>query len=150
MILINTSSRLPTLVGPYSVIVQPVEWPKGHFSGVEGIQWLGDRFDWDSTKGVIVQWADPHAVLSVPAVAPVKVAVEEPTSFNVVLKGFDPSTKIAVIKLVRELTGLGLKEAKDFVEGAPKTVKEGLAAQEAVALCDRLMAVGGLVERVAS
>ncbi len=126
MILINTSSRLPTIVGPYSVIVQPVEWPKGHFSGVENIQWLGDRFDWDPSKGTIVQWADPHAKLDVPVVTPVKVAVEEPTSFNVILKGNQPTAKIAVIKLVRELTGLGLKEAKDFVEAAPKTVKDVL------------------------
>ena len=52
-------------------------------------------------------------------VAPVIVKAEEPTEFKVILEGFDPAKKINVIKVVREITGLGLKDAKDAVEGAP-------------------------------
>src|SRR5262245_50891449 len=55
----------------------------------------------------------------------------EKTEFTVVLAGFDAAKKINVIKIVRELTGLGLKEAKDLVEGAPKPVKENIAKDEA-------------------
>src|SRR5437763_1134974 len=63
------------------------------------------------------------------AAAPVKA--EEPTEFKVILEGFDPPKKFNVIKVVREITGLGLKEAKDAVEGAPKTVKEGVSKEDA-------------------
>ncbi|MBI2804826.1 MAG: 50S ribosomal protein L7/L12 [Planctomycetes bacterium] len=63
------------------------------------------------------------------APAPEKAA--EPTEFRVVLEGFDPAKKINVIKVCREITGLGLKEAKDLVEGAPKAVKEGLSKEDA-------------------
>src|SRR6185312_10571487 len=62
------------------------------------------------------------------AAAPVNV---EPTEFRVVLEGYDAAKKINVIKVVREITGLGLKEAKDLVEGAPKPVKENIAKEEA-------------------
>jgi large subunit ribosomal protein L7/L12 len=55
---------------------------------------------------------------------------EEPTAFNVILEGFDAAKKINVIKVVREITGLGLKEAKDLVEGHPKPVKENLDKAE--------------------
>jgi len=61
-----------------------------------------------------------------------------PTEFNVVLEGFDAAKKINVIKVVREITGLGLKEAKDLVEGSPKNVKEGLGKEEAEALKKKL------------
>jgi large subunit ribosomal protein L7/L12 len=57
--------------------------------------------------------------------------VEAKTEFTVVLEGFDAAKKINVIKVVREITGLGLKEAKDLVEGAPKPVKENIAKEEA-------------------
>jgi large subunit ribosomal protein L7/L12 len=70
---------------------------------------------------------------------------EEKTSFNVVLKGIGDK-KIQVIKEVRALTGLGLKEAKDLVEGAPKTVKEGLSKADADAAKKQLEAVGAVVE----
>jgi large subunit ribosomal protein L7/L12 len=65
--------------------------------------------------------------------APVAAAAvaAEPTEFRVVLEGFDAAKKINVIKVVREITGLGLKEAKDLVEGAPKPVKEGLSKEDA-------------------
>ena len=66
------------------------------------------------------------APVAVAAAAPAEAAAaEEQTEFDVVLEGFGDN-KIAVIKVVREMTGLGLKEAKDLVEGAPKAVKEGL------------------------
>src|SRR6516225_7658134 len=62
----------------------------------------------------------------------------EPTEFTVQLDGFDPAKKINVIKIVREITGLGLKEAKDLVEGAPKPIKENLPTAEAEALKKKL------------
>ena len=72
--------------------------------------------------------------------APVAVAEkkEEPTEFKVVLEGFDPAKKINVIKVVREITGLGLKEAKDAVEGAPKTLKEALSKEDAAKVLKQL------------
>jgi large subunit ribosomal protein L7/L12 len=70
---------------------------------------------------------------------------EEKTTFNVVLKEFGDK-KIQVIKEVRALTGLGLKEAKDLVEGAPKAVKEGLSKEDAEAAKQKLEAAGAVVE----
>ena len=72
-------------------------------------------------------------------------AAEEQTEFTVVLKETGPN-KIAVIKAVRELTPLGLKEAKDLVEGAPKPVKEGVSKDEAAAARQKLEAAGAKVE----
>ena len=72
--------------------------------------------------------------------------VEEKTEFDVVLKGFDAAAKIKVIKAVREITGLGLKEAKDAVEGAPKTLKEAVAKDEAEKLKKTLEEAGAEVE----
>jgi large subunit ribosomal protein L7/L12 len=71
-------------------------------------------------------------------------AAEEKTAFDVVLENFG-ANKIAVIKVVRAATGLGLKEAKDLVEGAPKTVKEGLPKAEAEKLKKELEEAGGKV-----
>ena len=62
---------------------------------------------------------------------PAAEAAAEPTEFNVILDGFDAAKKINVIKVVREITGLGLKEAKDLVEGAPKPVKENVSKEDA-------------------
>ena len=73
------------------------------------------------------------------------VATEEKTEFNVVLKEAG-ANKIAVIKVVREATGLGLKEAKDLVDGAPKTVKENVAKAEAEELKAKFEEVGATVE----
>ena len=70
---------------------------------------------------------------------------EEKTSFDVILKEFGEK-KIQVIKEVRALTGLGLKEAKDLVDNAPKPVKEGLSKEDAEAARDKLEAVGAVVE----
>jgi large subunit ribosomal protein L7/L12 len=72
-------------------------------------------------------------------------AVEEKTEFDVVLMGAGEK-KIQVIKVVRELTGLGLKEAKDLVDGAPKTVKEGASKDEAEAMKAKLVEQGATVE----
>lgn len=77
-----------------------------------------------------VSAAAPVAVAAAPAAGGDAAPAEEKTSFDVVLEGFGDN-KIAVIKVVRELTGLGLKEAKDLVEGAPKPVLEGAAKDKA-------------------
>jgi len=93
----------------------------------------------------------------VSAAAPVAVAVaggggaaapaaEEKTEFNVILKAFEEAKKIAVIKEVRQVTGLGLKEAKDLVEGAPKPLKEGVSKDEAAKIKEAITAAGGTVE----
>ena len=89
-----------------------------------------------------VSAAAPVAVAAAPA-AP--AAEEEKTSFDVVLNAAGDK-KINVIKEVRALTGLGLKEAKEFVEGAPNTVKEGLTKEEAEGIKKQLEEVGALVE----
>lgn len=72
-------------------------------------------------------------------------AAAEKTEFNVVLKDAG-STKIAVIKAVREATGLGLKEAKELVDGAPKTVKENMPKEEAEKLVEALKTAGAMAE----
>ena len=73
-------------------------------------------------------------------------AVEEKTEFDVVLAGFDAAAKIKVIKAVREITGLGLAEAKAAVEGVPHTLKEGLSKDDAEAMKKQVEEVGGKVE----
>lgn len=90
-----------------------------------------------------VSAAAPAAVAAGPA-AEVAVA-EEKTEFSVILASFG-SSKVPVIKAVREITGLGLKEAKDLVEGAPTAVKEGIAAAEAEELKKKLEEAGATVE----
>jgi large subunit ribosomal protein L7/L12 len=72
-------------------------------------------------------------------------AAEEKTSFDVILKAAG-ANKLAIVKLVKELTGLGLKEAKDLVDGAPKPIKEGVAKDEAEALKAQLTDAGAEVE----
>jgi large subunit ribosomal protein L7/L12 len=72
-------------------------------------------------------------------------APEEKTEFDVVLTGFGDK-KIQVIKVVRELTSLGLKEAKDLVEGVPKPVKEGVSKEEAATIKKKIEEAGGTVE----
>jgi large subunit ribosomal protein L7/L12 len=73
-------------------------------------------------------------------------AAEEKTEFTVILKAFEESKKIAVIKEVRTITSLGLKEAKDLVEGAPKPLKENVSKEEAAKIKDAITAAGGTVE----
>jgi large subunit ribosomal protein L7/L12 len=89
--------------------------------------------------------AAPIAVAGAAAAAPAAAAVEEKTEFDVVLMDAGPS-KINVIKIVREITGLGLKEAKDLVEGAPKTVKEAIGKDEATDIKKKLDEAGAKVE----
>ncbi|MCI6502426.1 MAG: 50S ribosomal protein L7/L12 [Clostridia bacterium] len=72
-------------------------------------------------------------------------AAEEKTEFDVILASFG-SSKLGVIKVVREITGLGLKEAKDLVEGAPKALKEGCSKDEAEAIKKQLTEAGATVE----
>ncbi|MCL2270192.1 MAG: 50S ribosomal protein L7/L12 [Treponema sp.] len=72
--------------------------------------------------------------------------VEEKTEFNVILKAYEESKKIAVIKEVRTVTSLGLKEAKDLVEGVPKPLKENVSKEEAAKIKDVITAAGGTVE----
>jgi large subunit ribosomal protein L7/L12 len=93
-----------------------------------------------------VSAAAPVAVAAVGAAAPAAAAAEEQTEFNVILKAFDDSKKIAVIKEVRAVTGLGLKEAKDLVEGAPKPLKEGISKEDAAKIKEQITAAGGTVE----
>ena len=88
--------------------------------------------------------AAPVAVAAAPGAAAAPAA-EEKTEFDVVLKAAGAS-KLNVIKVVRELTGLGLKDAKDLVEAAPKTVKEGVAKDEAEKIAEQLKAAGAEVE----
>ena len=91
--------------------------------------------------GVTAAAAAPVAVAGAGAAE----AVEEKDEFNVVLKGAG-SNKIAVIKEVRAITGLGLKEAKELVEGAPKPLKEGVKKEEAEAMKEKLVAAGAEIE----
>ena len=83
------------------------------------------------------------AAMAAPAAG---AAAEEKTSFDVVLTGFDAAAKIKVIKVVREITGQGLAEAKATVEGAPKTLKEGASKEDAEALKAQLEEAGAKVE----
>ena len=89
-----------------------------------------------------VSAAAPVAVAGAAAAAP---AAEEKTEFDVVLASFG-GNKLAVIKAVREITGLGLKEAKDLVEAAPKSIKEGVSKEEADSVKKALEDAGATVE----
>ncbi len=92
-----------------------------------------------------VSAAAAAVAVATPAAGGAAAAAEEKTEFDVVLAEVG-SNKIAVIKAVRELTGLGLKEAKDMVEGAPKAVKEGLPKADAEEAKKKLEAAGAKVE----
>ena len=89
--------------------------------------------------------AAPVAVAAAPGAGAAAPAAEEKTEFDVVLKAAGAS-KLNVIKVVRELTGLGLKDAKDLVEAAPKTLKEGVSKEEADKIAEQLKAAGAEVE----
>ena len=86
------------------------------------------------------------AAMAAPAVGAAAPAAEEKTDFDVVLTGFDAAAKIKVIKVVREITGQGLAEAKATVEGAPSTLKEAVSKDEAEALKKQLEEAGAKVE----
>lgn len=101
----------------------------------------------DLVKAIEEEFGVSAAPVAVAAggAAPAAVAAEEKTEFDVVLKSFG-AKKLDVIKVVRELTGLGLKEAKEMVEGAPKTMKEGASKEDAEAMKEKLVAAGAEVE----
>ncbi|MFO0597741.1 MAG: 50S ribosomal protein L7/L12 [Myxococcaceae bacterium] len=101
----------------------------------------------DLVKKLEEKWGVKAAAAVAVAAGPAAAAApaEEKTEFTVVLaKAGDK--KIDVIKVIRELTGLGLKEAKDLVEGAPKTVKEGVNKEDSAKMKEKLAAVGATVE----
>ena len=105
---------------------------------------LADLIEAFKTKfNVTIAAAAPAAAGAAAAPA---AAEEEQTEFTVVLKAVDAAKKIGTIKVVRELTGLGLKEAKDLVDGAPKAVKEGVNKAEAAAMKAKLEEQGATVE----
>jgi len=81
-------------------------------------------------------------MMAAPAAAAAAPVAVEPTEFRVVLEDYDPAKKINVIKVVREITGLGLKEAKDLVESKPKAVKENLSKEDAAKL-EKTLTDGG-------
>ena len=89
--------------------------------------------------------AAPVAVAGAAVAGAAAPAAEEKTEFDVILKDFG-AKKLDVIKAVREITGLGLKDAKDLVEGAPKAVKEGVSKDDAEAVKAALEAAGAVVE----
>ena len=91
-----------------------------------------------------VSAAAPVAVAAAPAAGAAEAAQEEKTEFDVVLESFGDK-KLQVIKVVRELTGLGLKDAKELVEAAPKAIKEGVDKEEAENLKAKLEEAGGKV-----
>ena len=94
-----------------------------------------------------VSAAAPVAVAAVGAVPGAPAAeVEEQTEFTVILQAWDDSKKIAVIKEVRAVTGLGLKEAKELVEAAPKPLKENVSKEEAAKIKEQVAAAGGTIE----
>ena len=96
-------------------------------------------------KGIEEKYGVSAAAVAAPAAGAAAGAAEEKSSFNVVLKEAG-ANKIQVIKVVRDATGLGLKEAKDLVDGAPKTIKENVSKDDAEALKAKFTEVGATVE----
>ena len=96
-------------------------------------------------KGIEEKYGVSAAAVAAPAAGAGAAAAEEKSSFNVVLKEAGDQ-KIKVIKVVRDATGLGLKEAKELVDGAPKTVKEGASKEEAEELKAKFSEVGAVIE----
>ena len=92
-----------------------------------------------------VSAAAPVAVAGAAVAGAAAPAAEEKTEFDVVLTGFGDK-KLGVIKVIREITGLGLKEAKDMVEGCPKAVKEGISKEDAEKVKAQLVEAGATVE----
>jgi large subunit ribosomal protein L7/L12 len=98
---------------------------------------LEEKFGVSAAAPMMMAAAVPGAAAAAPA--------EEKTEFDVILTGFG-AEKIQVIKVVRAITGLGLKEAKDLVEGVPKPIKEGASKDEAADIKKKIEAVGGTIE----
>ena len=99
----------------------------------------------DLVKAIEEEFGVSAVAAAAPAAGAVAGAAEEKTSFNVVLKDAG-AKKIPVIKVVRDATGLGLKEAKDLVDGAPKAIKEGVSKEEAEELKAKFEEAGATVE----
>ena len=99
----------------------------------------------DLVKAIEEKYGVSAVAAAAPAAAGAAGAAEEKTSFDVVLKDAGDQ-KIKVIKVVRDATGLGLKEAKELVDGAPKTVKEGASKEEAEELKAKFTEVGAVIE----
>ena len=99
----------------------------------------------DLVKAIEEEFGVSAVAAAAPAAAGAAPAAEEKTSFDVVLKDAG-ANKIQVIKVVRDATGLGLKEAKDLVDGAPKTVKENASKEEAEELKAKFTEVGAVIE----
>jgi large subunit ribosomal protein L7/L12 len=104
---------------------------------VDLVKMMEDKFGVSAAAPVAVAAAAPGAA------AP---AAEEQTEFNVILKAYPADKKVGTIKVIREITGLGLKEAKDLVEGAPNTVKEGVSKADADKIKKQLEDAGAEVE----
>lgn len=96
-------------------------------------------------KGIEEKYGVTAAAVAAPAAGGAAGAAEEKSSFNVVLKDAG-ANKIAVIKVVRDVTGLGLKEAKELVDGAPKTVKEGASKEESEEIKAKFSEAGAVIE----
>ncbi len=103
---------------------------------VELVKMMEDKFGVSAAAPVAV--AGPAAAAAAPK--------EEQTEFTVILAAIDAAKKVGIIKVVREITGLGLKEAKDLVEGAPQTVKEGVAKADAGEMKKKLEEAGAKVD----
>ena len=100
----------------------------------------------DLVKALEEEFGVSAAAMAAPAAGAAAPAAEEKTEFDVILAGFDAAAKIKVIKVVREITGLGLAEAKAAVEGTPKTLKEAVSKDEAEELKKKIEEAGGKVE----
>ena len=100
----------------------------------------------DMEKKFGVTAAAPVAMAAMPAAGAAAAPVEEKTEFTVILKEYPPDKKVGVIKVVRELTGLGLKEAKDLVEGVPGTVKDAVNKADSESMKKKLEDAGAKVE----
>ncbi|HJJ12181.1 MAG: 50S ribosomal protein L7/L12 [Clostridia bacterium] len=96
-------------------------------------------------KGIEEKYGVSAVAAAAPAAGAAAGAAEEKSSFDVVLKDVG-ANKIQVIKVVRDVTGLGLKEAKELVDGAPKTVKEGASKEEAEEIKEKFSAAGAVIE----
>jgi len=105
---------------------------------VDLVKAMEEKFGVSAAAPVAVAAAAPGAAAAAPA--------EEKTEFTVTLKEFPADKKVTVIKVIREVTGLGLKEAKDLVEGAPSTVKEGVSKADSEKIKKSLEDAGAKVE----
>ena len=100
----------------------------------------------DMEKKFGVTAAAPVAAVAAAGAGPAAAAAEEQTEFSVTLKEYPADKKVTVIKVIREITGLGLKEAKDLVEGAPALVKEGVSKADVETIKKKLEDAGAKVE----